>query len=285
MPEIALHDISDTARWVAMYRAQESERPDAVFRDPFARRLAGERGEQILNGIPGGRSFAWPMVVRTCLFDEILARLLKHPGLDVVLDLAAGLDARPWRLPLPSELSWADLDLPGILEHKRGVLGDAKPACRYEAVSVDLRDRDRRREAFARLTRGSPRALAMCEGLLVYLEPEEVNGLAADLHAAGIRWWLIDLASPIALQFMKRRWAKRLDQGGAPFKFAPPEGTRFFEPGGWREVEFRSTWEEARRLRREMPFAWMWRFLGSFAPKERREMWRRFSGTVLLERT
>src|SRR5262249_53974827 len=154
MPETQpIENLSDTARWVAMYRAMESERPDAHFRDPWARRLAGERGQQILNGIPGGRSVAWPLVVRTGLFDEILARLLKHPGLDVGLDLPAELDARPWRIPPPAELSWADLDLAGILEQKRGVLADAKPACRYEAVSLDLRDRDRRREAFARLTR------------------------------------------------------------------------------------------------------------------------------------
>jgi len=36
--------VSDTALCVAVYRAEESERPDALFKDPLARRLAGERG-------------------------------------------------------------------------------------------------------------------------------------------------------------------------------------------------------------------------------------------------
>lgn len=36
--------VSDTARWVAVYRAWESARPDALFHDPFAQRLAGDRG-------------------------------------------------------------------------------------------------------------------------------------------------------------------------------------------------------------------------------------------------
>jgi O-methyltransferase involved in polyketide biosynthesis len=45
-----LRNISDTAHWVAFYRALESERPDALFRDPFARRLAGERGARITEG-------------------------------------------------------------------------------------------------------------------------------------------------------------------------------------------------------------------------------------------
>ena len=43
-----IRNVSDTAVWVAMYRARENDRPNGLFRDPFARRLAGERGEQIL---------------------------------------------------------------------------------------------------------------------------------------------------------------------------------------------------------------------------------------------
>jgi Leucine carboxyl methyltransferase. len=38
-----VENISDTARWVAIFRAEESERPDAVFHDPFARRLAEKK--------------------------------------------------------------------------------------------------------------------------------------------------------------------------------------------------------------------------------------------------
>jgi len=51
--EPVLRDISDTARWVAIFRAEESERPDFVFCDPFARRLAGERGRQRHRVQPG----------------------------------------------------------------------------------------------------------------------------------------------------------------------------------------------------------------------------------------
>lgn len=39
-----IRDISDTARWAALYRARESERPGGLFRDPLARRLAGSEG-------------------------------------------------------------------------------------------------------------------------------------------------------------------------------------------------------------------------------------------------
>ena len=46
-PDLLVRNISDTAMWAAAYRARETERPGALFRDPFAKRLAGPRGEQI----------------------------------------------------------------------------------------------------------------------------------------------------------------------------------------------------------------------------------------------
>jgi methyltransferase (TIGR00027 family) len=205
---------------------------------------------------------------------------------DRVLNLAAGLDARPWRLPLPAGFTWVDVDLPAILAHKREGLAAETPRCRYEAVTLDLREAPARRRLFAERCGAGTRTLVVTEGLLVYLAPEEVAALADDLAVApGARSWLMDLASPALLRLLARQWGSQLARGGAPFQFGPAEGTRFFEPHGWREVEYRSMWDEARRLRRQMAFAWLWRFLGGFAPRARREEWRRFSGIVLLERT
>src|SRR5690242_10948576 len=173
----AIENVSDTALWVAMYRALETERKDAHFQDPYARRLAGPRGEAMVRAV-GGRAFSWPLVVRTCLFDEVLLRLLREPGLSAVLDLAAGLDARPWRLALPASLSWVDVDLPAMLEHKRAVLADETPSCRYRAEALDLRDRAARRARLPGLVAGHGPGLVMTEGLLIYLTSEEVGELA-----------------------------------------------------------------------------------------------------------
>jgi methyltransferase (TIGR00027 family) len=282
---MAIENVSDTARWVAVYRAMESARPDALFRDPYADRLAGERGHQILASMKQGRTYAWPMIVRTAIFDEIILEAVRTRQADLVVNLAAGLDARPWRLPLPPELHWVDVDLPGILNYKTEMLRDEKPVCRYEAVTLDLRDAEARRALFARLGAGSKRAIVVTEGLLIYLDPEQVAALAADLHAQpSFQEWLIDLASPQLLKRMSRTWGKSLAEGGAPFKFAPAEGTDFFRPYGWREAVFRSTWEEAQRLNRTMKGAWLWNLIGRLFPKEKREKMRRFSGYVLLER-
>ena len=278
--------VSDTARWVAMYRAWESDRPDALFHDPYARRLAGPQGEAIVRTMPKARTWAWPMVVRTCLFDELILQAIERDGVGTVLNLAAGLDARPWRLPLSPALRWIDVDLPDMIAYKKQQMAGERPRCALEYAAVDLADRARRRALFAQIAVAGRQVLVVTEGLLIYLAAEDVGGLADDLHAhTALRWWLIDLASPRLLQMMAKTWGRTLAAGNAPFRFAPAEGTRFFTAHGWREAEFRSTWDESLRLKRTVPLAWLWNFIGRFYPRAKREEMRRMSGTVLLERT
>lgn len=282
---MSIEHVSDTARWVAVYRAMESERPDALFNDPFARTLAGEKGDEIVRTMKDGRSMAWAMIVRTQVFDEIIMAEVATDGIDLVLNLAAGLDARPWRLALPMSLKWVDVDLPDILRYKLETLGDAKPRCAYEAVEADLTDASVRQALFARLGAQSKRTLVLTEGLLIYLSEEQVSELATDLHAQpSFERWVIDLANPRLLKMMSKSWGKSVAAGNAPFKFAPASGTDFFRELGWAERAFHSTMEEAERLQREMKMMWLWKFLGRFYPARMREEFRRMSGIVVLER-
>lgn len=282
---MSIENVSDTARWVAVYRAMESERPDALFRDPFAQRLAGEKGAEIVRTMKNGRATAWAMIVRTQVFDEIVMAEIATDNIELVLNLAAGLDARPWRLSLPASLRWVDVDLPDILRYKLQTIGDAKPNCRYEAIETDLTDAAARRALFSRISAQASRVLVVTEGLLIYLSEVDVGALASDLHAyPSFTRWVIDLASPRLLKMMRRSWGKTVDSGNASFKFAPASGTNFFREFGWEERAFHSTMEEAQRLDREMKLMWLWRFLGRFYPARMREEFRRMSGTVVLER-
>jgi methyltransferase (TIGR00027 family) len=278
--------VSDTARWVAIYRAMESERPDALFSDPYARRLAGARGEEIVRAMPQGRSMAWPMVVRTAVMDELILRGVTRDGVHTVVNLAAGLDTRPYRLPLPGGLRWIEVDFPDLLAYKTEQLAGEKPRCQLERIAVDLTDREARRALFQdAASGGGGGTLVVAEGLLVYLAPDEVGRLADDLSAAGFGWLLIDLGSPGLLKMLAKTWGRKLEEGNAPFRFAPAEGTQFFTPHGWTEAEYRSMWEESLRLKRTMPMAWLWNLIGKFASKKKRAEFRRFSGIVLLQRT
>lgn len=275
--------VQETANWVAFYRALESERPDALFHDPYARALAGARGEQIVDEMPKGREFGWPMVVRTAVMDAIILSLV--PKLDTVLNLAAGLDARPYRLALPPSLRWIEVDFPQTLEYKLGVLNEAVPRCVVERIPLDLSDRAARTKLFTQIAGESKRLLVVSEGLLVYLSSSEVGELADDLSSQQpFEFWLTDVASPWILRIMQRTWGKNLQAGGAPFKFGPEDAAGFFAAHGWRLTQYRSNLVEGRRLQREFGSAWIYHFF--FAAMYRQEAKRRtgpMAGVVLLE--
>jgi methyltransferase (TIGR00027 family) len=277
-----IRNVSDTALWVAVYRAMESERSDAHFNDPFARRLAGERGELIVKTMPSGMQMSWPMVVRTAVMDEIILRCVQQ-GVDTVLNLAAGLDTRAYRLDLPKTLRWYHVDFPDMVDYVQQHMKDEVPRCQLEYISADLRESSTRQKLFSEAASGRS-VLVITEGLLVYLQSEQVAELAKDLHdIARARWWLTDLASPYLLKMLKKRLGNNLQKGNAPMQFAPAQGTAFFKDFGWRESEFRSTWKEGIRLKRTMAFAWLWELLMHLQSKKRKAESERMSGIVLFE--
>lgn len=290
MSDQAIRSVSDTALWVAYYRAMESERPDAHFRDPYARRLAGERGERIVENLRQGRRMSWVMVLRTVCIDELISKLVSQ-GVDMVINLAAGLDTRPYRMDLPPALNWIEVDFPEIISYKQESLQKETPRCHLERVTLDLANIEGRRQLLARINSSSAssaasKAIVLTEGLLSYLRPEEVAALARDLHEQPrFHYWITDLASPAIVERTRKYWGKHLSSANAPIHFGPAEGPEFFRPSGWKLLEFRDFLDESRRLKREMPLAWMMRVSERLFPKQfakMRQKWR--SGVVLMER-
>jgi methyltransferase (TIGR00027 family) len=272
-------NISDTARWAAVYRARETDRKGGLFSDPFARRLAGERGEKIVADLKRQDRNEWAWVIRTYLFDSFINAAIQE-GADTIVNLAAGLDARPYRLSVPSSLKWIEVDLPELLAYKQGVLRGETPKCQLERVALDLSDRKARRELFQRIDARAKNALIITEGLLIYLDAEDVKVLAADLsERPAFRHWVLDVASPGLLRMMQREVGAQLNAARAPLKFGPPEGPRFFEQSGWRVVEVRSTLKNAAKKRR-VPW---WGYLFALFPDPKRPGNQPWSGICLLE--
>jgi methyltransferase (TIGR00027 family) len=277
-----IRDVSDTARWVAIYRAMESERSDALFRDPYARELGGARGEAIVRSMPGGEHTAWPMIVRTAVMDEIVMRCVRA-GAKTVLNLAAGLDARAFRLDLPRDLRWIHADMPPMVEYFRARMDRETPRCTLEYAALDLREEGPRRALFEGAATTGP-LLVITEGLLIYLPAEAVAPLAREIHdAARARWWLTDLASPQLLRMLAKRWAPSGLQANAPFVFGPAEGSAWFAPYGWKELEWRSSFGESLQLKRTLRGgAWFWGLMDKLQSRKRREIGRRMSGILLM---
>ena len=110
-----IRDVSDTALWIAAYRAQESEREDAVFKDRWARKLASERGIEMVEEMLHSEDMAFAMVMRTVAIDRLVSSAIAQ-GVDTVLNLGVGLDTRPYRMELPSHLRWIEVDREKLTE-------------------------------------------------------------------------------------------------------------------------------------------------------------------------
>jgi len=245
--EPLVSNVSDTARWVAAYRATESARADALFKDPLAARLAGERGRAIVAASPRKLRSGWSIVTRTKLIDDLVLASVAA-GCDRVLNLAAGMDTRPYRLALPAGLTWIEADLPAILEEKERLLAGETSVCSLVREKVDLSQAEARAAFLARAVGEARRALVITEGLLGYLDAEVVRTLAGDLYARpGIQTWILDLFSPSALAMIK---GTRGHAAAGMLNFAPPDGVAFFERLGWAARDVQSIPRAAVRLRR-----------------------------------
>jgi methyltransferase (TIGR00027 family) len=277
-----IRNVSDTALWVAVYRAEESERPDALFCDPYARKLAGQRGQAIVDALPFGKSMGWSIAVRTAVMDEVILRCIER-GARTVLNLGAGLDTRAFRLKLPPTLRWLDVDLPAVTAYRRARLGTAAATCKHAHVEADLRIAAERQEVISEAASTGP-VLVITEGLLVYLSPGQVNQLATQLRReAQTRWWVADLITPLLQRTMGMVWSAQLDGADAAFRFAPEDAKSYFRALNWLETEFHSTWADSIRLGRAAPTALLWDNLIKWSGPAAEVALRRMSGVALFE--
>ena len=186
--------VSDTALMVAACRAYEAEQEDAFVRDPFAARLAGERGVAILNAMPYPAFARFGMAIRTRLLDDLLLEALAAYPVATVLSVGCGLDTRPWRLDLPAELRWIEVDFPDMLDYKEAHMAGETPRCRRERLTADLNDAAQRRVLID--AAGQQQALMITEGLLLYLPAGTVDALAAETREHGaVEHWISDIST------------------------------------------------------------------------------------------
>jgi methyltransferase (TIGR00027 family) len=282
-----IENVSDTAFWVAHYRASETKRADALFRDPLAGILAGDRGEKIARAMPASHWFSWSVVMRTCIIDDFIQWAIEHRA-DTVLNLGAGLDTRPYRMDLPESLVWIEADYPHVLEFKEERLAGEKPRCQLERVKADLSNETERRRMLASVDARASNVVVLTEGVMPYLSEEEVSSLANDLRSLKhVRYWIAEYHSPVIVKYGNRGPMRRRMRN-APFKFAPEDWFGFFQKLGWRSREARYLMEEAKRLKRPVDLPPIMRVVSKVveilsSPKRRKEFRRRI-GYVLLER-
>ncbi|OCB25038.1 class I SAM-dependent methyltransferase [Mycobacterium intracellulare] len=149
--------VGATALGVAAARAAETESENPLINDPFARVFVDAAGEGMWSIYANPALLAKAadiepdlrarlqlmvdfMATRTAFFDEFFLGAA-DAGVRQVVILAAGLDARSWRLPWPDGTVVYELDQPKVLEFKSNTLREhgAEPTAQLVNVPIDLR--------------------------------------------------------------------------------------------------------------------------------------------------
>lgn len=280
--DIAIGDVSDTSLWVAHYRALETERPDALFHDPLARILVGERGRRIAGTMKRiGRYTAWTVVMRTVVIDRYVQEFIDE-GIDTVINLGAGMDTRPYRMKLPQDLRWIEVDYPHIIAHKERLLEDHSPVCRLSRVALDLSNDTDRERFFKEVSDGCSKAVVLTEGVIPYLTEEQVAVLAGEIHGQPhFVGWIAEYMSRDVYPHMKRILRTPKMQN-APFRFFPDDWLGFFKEHGWTAKEISFHQQESLRLGRPIPMPWWAGIIMAMAGPEMVEKSKKMTGFMRL---
>ncbi|MEU5769060.1 class I SAM-dependent methyltransferase [Streptomyces asoensis] len=180
-----------TAVGVARVRARESEREDALFRDPLAQAFATAGGLESSAPPPSGDEaarrrrlgVAFSVVVRTRFLDDLLRQACAS-GIRQVVLLGAGMDSRAFRMDWPEGTRLFEVDTAAPLDFKASVLRQERAVARCEriTVAVDLREDWPGALAAAGHDPAAP-TVWIAEGLLIYLPEDAVELLLARIGA------------------------------------------------------------------------------------------------------
>lgn len=192
--------VGTTAVMVAAARAAETDRDDALIRDPFAKVLVAGTGGGAWDVMtdPGTRAKvdeADPDVaaifehmgnyqaVRTHFFDAYFTDAV-GAGIRQIVILASGLDSRAYRLDWPAGTTVYEIDQPKVLEYKAARLAEqgVLPAAKRVAVAVDLRHDWPAALQEAGFDPTAPTAW-LAEGLLMYLPADAQDRLFEQITA------------------------------------------------------------------------------------------------------
>jgi methyltransferase (TIGR00027 family) len=230
--------VAGTGLLVAAIRAMESTRDDRLFTDPFAAKLAGDSGRAMLEAAmaEAGESSTAQIVVRTRFLDEALLRA----ACDVkqVVILAAGMDARTYRLAWPEQTIVYELDQPAVIAAKATILAGDKPRCRRVPIGVDLADDW---PSALRATGFDPHRATvwLIEGLLQYLDADAVSTLFERIHAlsATNSVLLYDVVGQTLLESpMMASLLQSMAEQGSPWLFGTDEPGDLAGRHGWSAV-------------------------------------------------
>jgi nitronate monooxygenase len=229
-----------TARWIAASRAVETERDDAIFRDPLARDLAGEEGFAMRRAISGMVTTVDDrdpqLAIRTRFFDDALDAWAGE-GATQVLMLAAGMNSRAFRLEWPDGTVLYEVDRADVFDRKEKILErlGVRPRCERRVVGADVAGD----WVSALLKAGFDPGRAttvLAEGLVMYLEEAAAQRLFETLRGlvpAGSRLGMDIVNRDMLTSAYTATFIKTLEEAGCPWKFGVASPEAFLQQHGW----------------------------------------------------
>jgi len=258
--EDSIQHISDTAFWIAGFRAQETERADAAFKDTLAKKLAGEKGLRMVSETPHSKAMAFAMVVRTSAIDQLVLSAISL-GIDTVINLGAGLDTRPYRMNLPADLNWIEVDFEAVVKYKTEMLSEDRPVCKLKRVSADLSNVVERKALLSKLGSETKSALVITEGVIGYLTNEQAAQLSEDIYAIPtFNFWIQDFSQGKMRNHKRSKDLSKMVKH-TPIRFNVKDPISFFGGHGWKTKETIFILDEADRIGRKMPIMFPWNLL------------------------
>lgn len=168
--------VSLTSRYMAAVRAIEHQRPDRLFSDPLAEKLAG--AEIIAEIAPRAQEYedeGRPVVaVRTRFFDDFLSS--SASSIRQVVILGAGMDTRAFRLPWHPDTYLYELDRPDVIQLKESLLNSTPAICHRQVIPIDLRKSWSEKLLQKGFETKSP-SIWLLEGVLYYLTKTDACNL------------------------------------------------------------------------------------------------------------
>lgn len=187
--------VGATATMVAAARALASREPDPLLNDRFAEPLVRAVGHPFFTRMLDGEIPEDPdlpmtyqqrreqMAVRTRFFDDFLTTAT-NDGIRQAVILAAGLDARAYRLSWPEGTVVFEVDQPEVITFKSLTLAQIgeEPTVERRPVGIDLREDWPKALRDNMFDKSEPTAW-IAEGLLPYLPPDAQDRLLDNITA------------------------------------------------------------------------------------------------------
>ncbi|MBD2338665.1 SAM-dependent methyltransferase [Calothrix sp. FACHB-156] len=227
MSEPTKISVSFTAKVIAAGRAIESQRPNALFSDPLAAKLAGQ--EAIEAALPKveeydkqGRPF---LSVRARFFDDFIN---KHSdNIRQIVILGAGMDTRAFRLNWQPNTHIYEIDQQDVILYKESVLTGINSQCARHTISTDLKESHWTELLIKEGFKTSEPTIWILEGFLYYLNAMAVENLLKNIQVLSAK------GSYLCADVINSLICNGSDEWAKYWQFGCDEPESFFATYGW----------------------------------------------------